>query len=739
MFGFFSRRREPEVAFPADLHSSWKGLAQLLAPRFRLQRALGSHHHWQQILAVDASSGPVVVTVWPPHEPLEREDRHRMLREMTACNQLHHSSVAGVIAYGVDEHWCWWVRAWLEGETLSARLRGPKVETELALVWLRQLVGALDAAHQLGIVHRNLRPSCIWVQERQLTLTDFALGEPIRQNVLRVGSGPHLGSPRYMSPEQIMGVGLSSVANYFTLGTIAYQLLTGRTPFDGKDVMQVLMQLIQGDLPEYSDLPENLAQLVTGLWRREADQRLSHPGQLYALLGGNTATGEALQELLCDLQNEGRTVSSSSGFSLDPVKAIEKLREFQFPDASGGLLALGAAATAWGCTGLHVKGHLGKVSFRFQGARLTRQQLQNLWLFAYSAEHPALSYLALGLASLLRQFGCKICLAGSGWSVTMRRVEEIRPTRSLASHLMISLEGVKNLDWDYLKSRLGFSLLPVYWNGRRQRVCLPNQPPPREGFQLRIDLLEPSDCLAVVDGLRFALPSLGLLPGRVILWGPLQMDASRRQLVGNDLFQEMCSLVRDLVTQEVERFARVANVRSAEAELVYREALRLWKERGELDLVQQFYCGYLDRLEDRLQGFDMECWRFVENLPTKPDHFWRLARRRPFFQQLSKDWSVALAVAERMEKPAERILWLLECWLDWKQVQPSLLEFESLLEQISVHRPSAYWDGALAQQLADSFVNGQRTVTLGTRERWLSLLPSNWKASLYEIRRSLQP
>lgn len=735
MFGFLGRRREPEVAFPADLDPGWKGLAQVLAPRFRLQRALGTHWRWQQLLALDTSSRPVVVTVWPPREGPFEEGRQRVVRELRVCSALHHPSIAEILAYGADDEWCWWARPWLEGEKLATRLRGPKIEVELALAWLRQLIGALEAAHQLGIVHRNLKPGCIWVHEQHLMLTDFAQTEETNHDLARVGSGPHLPSPRYLSPEQIMGHSLAPAANYFTLGTIAYQLLTGRTPFPGDDALQVLMQLIQGDLPDVSDLPEHLAQLVEGLWRREAEQRLSDPRQIAHLLRGNTATGEALQELLCDLQNEGRTVSSSSEFTLDPVRAIEKLRNFQFPDKSGALLALGAAAAAWGCTGLVVKGGRGKLSFGYPGARLTLEQLKNLWLYAYSAEHPALSYLALALASSLRQPGCKIRLAGSGWSVLLRGVEEIRPSRSLASHLVISLEGLEDPDWNYLEARLAYCPLPIFWNGKPQPTWTPNQPSPRPGFHLRIDLLERSECTAVVDGLSFALPALGMLPGRVILWGPLQLDATRRQVVRDETLEEVCGVVRNLVILAVERFARLPSVRNQQSELVYREALRHWKERGQLNLVQQFYCGYLERLDDRFNEFDLECWRFVENLAARPARFWELARRRPFFEKLTRNWTVALAVAERISKPAERVLWLLECWLDWRGARPTAAEFGTLLEDISLHRTGAYWDGALAQQLAEQFCQGNNRVSLETRRRWLGLLPTEWKASAYEIRR----
>lgn len=708
MFGFF--RRPPEVPpEPEGLEGRWQGLPSVLGPRLRLLRPLGENNGWTEWLAVDAARQQVVVTVWPEWMESNPEGRKRMRREAAACSQLRHPNIVPILGYAEQGEWFWWIRPWQKGRRLSQLLGQP---LEQAVSWLRQLTEVLACAHGLGIVHQRLHPDCIWVHEDRVQVSDFAFAQ-LETRITHAGPY-HLPTPRFLAPEQITGMSLTPASNYFTLGSLAFELLSGRPLFDGDEVLQVIFRLLQEDLPSFEHLPAPLPELLTRLLERDSTRRLSDPKEVLGYLG-SSPTGQEMREVLADLQGEGQAVSQNEVFTLDPGRALEKLSQFRFPDTWEWLVSLCAAAAALGAEKLALDWKADRLSLVYQGVRLS---LEDFWLSAYGAHQGGSGYLARGLASALTQHGGTLEIASAGWKLRTDRVQKERLGRALVNHLQVRLEGCPEPDWEQVRRRLLFTALPISWCGKWQSTVVANRPAPLEAFSLRVDPLETSQWLAVVDGMTFPLERLLPEAGQVVVWGPLRLDADRRALLQDDQLERVLPLVQAGVEKALEDFALAPGGLDVRSMKLYRRAFALWESGGERGKLDRFCLAFL-----RLQSGDEppsklaeQCFVRAATWEAPPEVFWHLACRSRWFPLLQADWATAVVVSERgFAKEHARLHWLLQAWLERGQIFPNLQELGSLLHRFPDQRLDARFDPLLVAQLP---VNPPPV--------WLQLIPWHW-------------
>ncbi len=172
---------------------------------------------------------------------------HRFRAEAVAAASLHHPNIVAIHEVGFCEGQHFLAMDYVEGRPLSALLAGKPLPPRRAAGYLRTIAEAVHHAHEHGILHRDLKPSNVLIdREDQPRITDFGLAKRLESDSDLTVSGQVLGSPNYMSPEQASGKrgALTRRSDIYSLGAMLYELLTGRPPFVGEGLAQIVPQVL---------------------------------------------------------------------------------------------------------------------------------------------------------------------------------------------------------------------------------------------------------------------------------------------------------------------------------------------------------------------------------------------------------------------------------------------------------------------------------------------------------------
>jgi len=194
----------------------------------------------------------VALKVMHPHLRGAKEARDRFRREAQSVARLAHPRILEIYDYsGEESEESYIAGQLLTGPTLRAwgEAHAPIPAEIVACIGI-ELAGALAAAHDKGIVHRDVKPENILLHEdRELKLTDFGIAAMVDSHSM-TATGQILGSPGHMAPEQIEGGDADGRTDLFALGTVLYFLATGRLPFVGKNPHQILKRVVDGEHPD---------------------------------------------------------------------------------------------------------------------------------------------------------------------------------------------------------------------------------------------------------------------------------------------------------------------------------------------------------------------------------------------------------------------------------------------------------------------------------------------------------
>ncbi|MGQ0537517.1 MAG: serine/threonine-protein kinase [Gemmatimonadaceae bacterium] len=236
----------------------------------------------------------VAIKLLPPELAFRSEIRTRFLREAETAAQLNHPNIVPI--YSVDERagLVYFVMAFVDGDTVASRLHahGPMPPDEVRHV-LMQVADALAYAHERGVVHRDIKPDNILLEraEGRVLVTDFGIARAVTEgaDARLTATGMAIGTPAYMSPEQSMGEReIDGRSDLYSLGIVAYQMLTGELPFQAQSTPALLVkQISERPTPvgeRCPSAPRDLARAVMLLLEKEPSLRFSTAEALSAAL-----------------------------------------------------------------------------------------------------------------------------------------------------------------------------------------------------------------------------------------------------------------------------------------------------------------------------------------------------------------------------------------------------------------------------------------------------------------------
>ena len=237
--------------------------------RYQVLEELGSGAMGVVYLCVDARlARPVAVKVIRESEhmtPAEKEQfLARFRNEAEAAGRLNHPGIVQIYDIGPS----YLVMEYLDGKALSTILKAGQVYTvqEVCSIVL-QVADAVDYAHKHGIVHRDIKPANIMMMDDGgVKVMDFGVAR-LESSTLTV-AGTVVGSVRYMAPEQMMGERVDARADVFSLGAVAYEMLTGRAPYPGKTITEVVGQVVHGHYVPPRQVDERLPDALSNVFGR---------------------------------------------------------------------------------------------------------------------------------------------------------------------------------------------------------------------------------------------------------------------------------------------------------------------------------------------------------------------------------------------------------------------------------------------------------------------------------------
>lgn len=244
--------------------------------RYRIEAEVGSGSAGTVYRARDVTSGATIALKIVG----ESSAAHRFTREATTLARLSHPAVVRYIAHGETQGRMFLAMEWLDGEDLETRLDHGKLGWEGACIVGLRIAEALAHAHGLGLVHRDLGPRNVFLPGRKLEqakLLDFGLVRLIDPTVLeRTASQAILGTPYYMSPEQIRSSkNVDARADLFSLGVLLYEMASGRRPFEGTELFSLWLNIIEATPPPLvvPGAPPELLVLIETLLKKDPAAR----------------------------------------------------------------------------------------------------------------------------------------------------------------------------------------------------------------------------------------------------------------------------------------------------------------------------------------------------------------------------------------------------------------------------------------------------------------------------------
>ncbi|MBM2850281.1 MAG: Protein kinase protein, partial [Anaerolineales bacterium] len=250
----------------------------------------------------------VAIKILPHYLSQDPEFVKRFQREARAIAKLEHAHILPVHDYGEYEGIAYIVMRYVEAGTLKDRMAQGQLPLDEIGRLIEQIGGALDYAHRLGVIHRDIKPGNVLLDTQGDTyLSDFGLARMMEATQQLTASGVGLGTPAYMSPEQGQGVKVDHRSDIYSLGVILYEMVTGHVPFEAETPMAVVIKHITDPLPlprtVKPDVPEPIERVILRALAKDPAHRYQTAGefvQALAVAVRNVSVPEAARPVVAE-------------------------------------------------------------------------------------------------------------------------------------------------------------------------------------------------------------------------------------------------------------------------------------------------------------------------------------------------------------------------------------------------------------------------------------------------------
>lgn len=265
----------------ARANASPGGSGNLLIEDYRVLRKIGEGGNASVYLAQPVGGGPTqVLKVMRMDGPEGDAGLQRFLQEYALLSGIDHPNVAHFFRQGFSAGSAYIAMEYFPLGDLRSRIRR-LLDPAIALYYLRQIAAGLEAIHQAHIVHRDLKPDNIMVrQDGIVAITDFGVAKQLSMLITDTGAGEVVGTPYYLSPEQAQGRRVDARSDLYSLGVLAYEMLTGNKPYHATTTQELLRLHVEAPVPALPPQHRHLQPVLDRLMAKDPQQRYASAGEL---------------------------------------------------------------------------------------------------------------------------------------------------------------------------------------------------------------------------------------------------------------------------------------------------------------------------------------------------------------------------------------------------------------------------------------------------------------------------
>ncbi len=263
--------------------------------------------------------------------PAMAEARRRLIQEAQAAGRLAHPNIVTIHSYGETEDFQYICMEYITGRTLAEILNEQKVlAVEEAGFYFEQILQAIEAANQEQIVHRDIKPTNIMIMaDKRLKVMDFGIAKIPSLSITTTGTV--LGTPYYMSPEQISGQKVDIRSDIFSVGAVFYQVLTGERPFEGESTVTLAYKIVQVEPipPKVLNvhIPPAIENIVKKALAKDPFQRYQTPGEMLADLRAALRPSAPPRPAVSDTTIKSKSAAFEQTLQISPKERLSVKEE----------------------------------------------------------------------------------------------------------------------------------------------------------------------------------------------------------------------------------------------------------------------------------------------------------------------------------------------------------------------------------------------------------------------------